>query len=67
MAAAIVSCAFSGAGVAALAAEGLFILGYLLAADAPPGLARPGRWLRRQAFLLIGGLIATGAVLAALP
>lgn len=64
-AAAIVSCAFPGAAVAALAAEGLFILGYLLAADAPAGVARPGRWLRCQVPLLLAGLIATGAVVAA--
>ena len=64
VAAAIVSCAFSAAGVAVLAAEGLFILAYLLAADAPPGLARPVPWLRRQAPLLLAGLIAVGAVLA---
>lgn len=65
VAAAIVSCAFSHAGVAVLAAEGVFILGYLLAAGAPQGLTVPGRWLRRQASLLVAGLIATGAVLAA--
>ena len=66
VAAAVLSCAWSRAGTAALAAEGVFILAYLLAADAPAGLIRPGRWLRRQAFLVIGGLIGTGAVLAAL-
>jgi hypothetical protein len=65
VAAAIVSCAFSDAGVAVLVAEGLFILGYLLVADAPQGLTVPVRWLRRQAVLLVAGLIATGAVLAA--
>jgi hypothetical protein len=65
VAAAIVSCALSAAGVAALAAEGLFILGYLLAVDAPAGLVAPGRWLRRQAPLLVAGLIAAGAALAA--
>ena len=65
VAAAIVSCAFSRAGVAVLAAEGLFILAYLLTADAPPALTQPARWLRRQAVLLVAGLIATGAVLAA--
>jgi hypothetical protein len=64
-AAAIVSCAVSGAGVAVLAAEGLFILCYLLAAAAPPGLPGAGRWLRRQAALLAAGLIASGAVLGA--
>jgi hypothetical protein len=64
-AAAIVSCAFSRAGVPILAAEGLFILAYLIAADAPPTLTQPGLWLRRQAVLVVAGLIATGAVLAA--
>jgi hypothetical protein len=66
VAAAVASCAASRAGTAALAAEGLFILAYLLAAGAPAGLIRPGRWLRLQAFPAIGGLIGTGAVLAAL-
>jgi hypothetical protein len=66
VAAAVLSCAWSRAGNAALAAEGVFILAYLLAADVPAGLTRPGRWLRRQAFLVVGGLIGTGAVLAAL-
>lgn len=65
VAAAIVSCAFSAAGVAALAAEGLLILGYLLAADAPAGLVAPGRWLRRQVPLLVAGLITAGTALAA--
>ena len=60
VAAAVVSCAFSAAGVAVLAAEGLFILGYLLAVDAPAGLVAPGRWLRRQAPLLVAGLITAG-------
>jgi hypothetical protein len=66
VAAAVVSCAFTRAGTAVLAAEGLFILAYLLAADAPAGLTRPGRWFRLQAWLAIPGLIATGAVIAAL-
>lgn len=65
VAAAVVSCAFSAAGVVVLAAEGLFILGYLLAVDAPAGLVAPGRWLRRQAPLLVAGLITAGAALAA--
>jgi hypothetical protein len=65
VAAAIVACAFSRAGTLVLAAEGLFILGYLLAADAPAGLARPGPWLRRQLRLCAAGLIAASAVLAA--
>ena len=66
VAAAIAACAFSRAGTAGLTAEGLFILGYLLATDAPAGLARPGSWLRQQAFGGVAGLIASGAVLAAL-
>jgi hypothetical protein len=66
VAAAILTCAFSRAGTLVLAAEGLFILAYLLAADAPAGLTRPGGWLRQQAFGGIAGLIASGAVLAAL-
>ena len=63
--AAIISCAASAAGIAVLAAEGLFILGYLLVAGLPAGLPRPGRWLRGQLPLLVAGLIAAGAVLAA--
>jgi hypothetical protein len=66
VAAAVASCAFSRAGTAVLAAEGVFILAYLLAGDAPAGLVRPGRWFRLQAWLAIPGLIAVGAVLAAL-
>jgi len=62
VAAGVVTCAVSTAGAAVLTAEGLFILCYLLAAGAPPG--RPAQWLRRQAVLLVAGLIATGAVLA---
>jgi hypothetical protein len=65
VAAAIISCAVSHAGIAVLAAEGLFVLAYLLLADAPPGLTDPVRWLRRQTFLLVAGLVTTGAVLAA--
>ena len=65
VAAAIMSCAFSDAGVPCWPPKGSFILGYLLAVGAPPGLTVPGRWLRRQAGLLVAGLIATGAVLAA--
>jgi len=72
VAAAIASSAFSRAGTAVLAAEGLFILGYLIAAHAPPGRsgglpgARPARWLRQQARLVVAGLVGSGAVLAAL-
>jgi hypothetical protein len=77
-AAAIVVSLFSRAGTAVLAAEGLFILCYLIATDAPRGLipsapgagpgssASWGRWLRSQARLGVAGLIGTGAVLAAL-
>ena len=66
VAAAILACAFSRTGTAVLAAEGVFILCYLLVADAPAGLSRPGGWLRQQAPGVIAGLIASGAVLAAL-
>jgi hypothetical protein len=78
VAAAIAVCAFSRAGTAVLAAEGLFILCYLIAADAPrglnpsapgagPGSSAPwGRWLRHQVRLGVAGLIGSGAVLAAL-
>ena len=62
VAAGVVSCAVSTAGAPVLTAEGLFILCYLLAADAPPG--RPAQWLRHQAVLPVAGLIAAGAVLA---
>lgn len=63
--AAIASAAFSHAGTAVLTAEGLFILGYLLVADAPP--VHPSRWLRSQLRRpYVAGLIASGAVLAAL-
>ena len=68
-AAAIVCCVPTRAGVGVLAAEGLFILAYLLAADAPAGLlgsAAWGRWLRHQLRLGAAGLIAVGAVLGAL-
>jgi hypothetical protein len=66
VATAIFSCAFSRAGTPALAAEGLFILVYLLAAGAPAGLTQPGRWVRHQARLFVAGVIAGGAVLGAL-
>jgi hypothetical protein len=68
-AAAIVCCVPTRAGVGVLAAEGLFIMAYLLAADAPAGLlgsAAWGRWLRHQLRLGVAGLIAAGAVLGAL-
>jgi hypothetical protein len=76
--AAIAVSLFSRAGTAVLAAEGLFILCYLIAADAPQALnpsasgSGPGsppswgRWLRHQVRLGVAGLIGTGAVLAAL-
>ena len=66
VAAAITSCAFSRAGAPVLAAEGVFILVYLITAQAPPGLGRPATWLRHQVRLGVAGLIASGAVLAAL-
>lgn len=64
VAAAIISCAVSHVGIPVLAAEGLFILAYLLLADAPQGMADPVRWLRRQVVLFVAGLITAGAVLA---
>jgi hypothetical protein len=63
--AAIISAAFSDAGPLPLAAEGLFILAYLLLADAPPALTAPAQWLRRQLPLVVAGLIAVGASLTA--
>jgi hypothetical protein len=65
-AAAVACCAFSRAGTLVLAAEGLLILAYLLAAHAPAGLTRPGAWLGHQAFAVVAGAIASGAVVAAL-
>jgi hypothetical protein len=64
--AAVTACAFSRAGTPVLAVEGLLVLFYLLAADVPAGLIRPGSWLRQQVFAAAAGLIASGAVLAAL-
>jgi hypothetical protein len=64
--AAITSCAWSRAGTAVLAVEGLFILGYLLAVDVPAGLIRPGRWLRSQVRVAVAAVVASGAVLGAL-
>jgi hypothetical protein len=66
VAAAIAAAAFTRAGAPVLAAEGVFILAYLIIAEAPPGLGRPAKWLRHQIRLGVAGLIATGAVLAAL-
>jgi hypothetical protein len=64
--AAITSCAWSRAGTAVLAVEGLLILGYLLAVDAPAGLIRPGRWVRSQVRVGVAAIVASGAVLGAL-
>jgi hypothetical protein len=66
VAAAIAAAAVSRAGTAVLAAEGVFILAYLITAEAPPGLSRTATWLRHQVRLGVAGLIASGAVLAAL-
>ena len=66
VAAAVTACAFSRAGTLVLAVEGLLVLFYLLAADAPAGLIRPASWLHQQVFAAAAGLIASGAVLAAL-
>jgi len=73
-AAAVLAAAFAGwrpgpvlaVAAAVLAAEGLLIMAYLIVADAPAGLTRPGLWLRQQAPSGVAGLIASGAVLAAL-
>jgi hypothetical protein len=55
-------------GAAALAAEGLLILGYVILLDWPQPAERAvaWRWLRQQAPAGLAGLIATGAVLASL-
>jgi hypothetical protein len=66
VAAAITACAFSRAGTFVLAVEGVLVLCYLLAVHAPAGLTRPGPWLRQQVFAAVAGLVASGAVLAAL-
>jgi hypothetical protein len=63
VAAAIITSAFSDAGT--LAAEGLFILAYLLLIDAPPVRTERDQGLRCQLPLLVAVLIATGAALAA--
>jgi hypothetical protein len=62
VAAAVVSCAAADAPVAVLAVEGLVILGYLLLIDAPPEL---GPWARGQVPLIVAGVLAGAAVLAA--
>jgi hypothetical protein len=68
VAAAAGQCAAGRLPAAALAAEGLFVLGYLILASAPGGMDRrlALRWLRRQAPSGIAGLVAAGAVLAVL-
>lgn len=63
--AAILVSACSTAGIGVLAVQGMLILGYLLLAGAPTSLPRPGRWFRAQLPLLVAGLVAGGAVLAA--
>lgn len=64
----IIECALSRLDTAAMAAEGLLLLGFLLLLDRPAGLAgSTGRtWLRLRLPALLGGVAATGIVLAAL-
>jgi hypothetical protein len=66
--AAVAGSALGRPGTAALAAEGLLILGYLLLTDAPP--AMPGRiaarWLRLQVPAAIWAVLASAAVLVVL-
>lgn len=65
---AVVQCAAWPPGTAALAAEGLLILGYLILLDAPgrAELAAATRWLQGQARYGAAGLAAAAVVLAAL-
>jgi hypothetical protein len=72
VAAAVVSCAAADAPVAVLAVEGLVILGYLLLVGAPPelgprarGQVPLGAWARGQVPLVVAGVLAGAAVLAA--
>jgi hypothetical protein len=62
--AAVVECAIWPPGSAALAAEGLLVLGYLVLVDAPGSTA--ALWLRGQARYGVAGVAAAGVVLAAL-
>jgi hypothetical protein len=66
--AAVLQAVLAQPGSAALAAEGLLILGYLTLLDAPRDLPRyaAGRWLRQQVPGLAWGAAAAATVLAAL-
>jgi hypothetical protein len=66
--AAIAECAVSRLNAAALAAEGLLLLGYLLLLDAPSGArwTATARWLRSRIRAALAGVMATGLVLAGL-
>ncbi|HEY2575026.1 MAG TPA: hypothetical protein VGI74_01840 [Streptosporangiaceae bacterium] len=67
-AAAIAECAVSRLNAAALAAEGLLLLGYLLLLDTPTGVrwSATARWLRSRIRAVLAGVTATGLVLAGL-
>jgi hypothetical protein len=64
----IVECAASRLGTAALAGEGLLLLGFLLLLGRPAGLAggTARTWLRLRLPAVLGAVAATGIVLAAL-
>lgn len=66
--AAIAECAVSRLNAAALAAEGLLLLGYLLLLDAPTGArwTAAAQWLRSRIRAALAGVMATGLVLAGL-
>lgn len=67
-AAAIAQCALSRLGAAALAGEGLLLLGYLLLLEMPSGpLGSSAHWWLRQRWVpMLAGVASTGLVLAAL-
>ena len=66
--AAIAECAVSRLNAAALAAEGLLLLCYLLLLDAPTGArwTATARWLGSRIRAVLAGVLATGLVLAGL-
>lgn len=66
--AAIAECAVSRLNAAALAAEGLLLLGYLLLLDAPTGArwTATAQWLGTRFRAVLAGVMATGLVLAGL-
>jgi hypothetical protein len=67
-AAAIAQCALSRLGAAALAGEGLLLLGYLLLLEMPSGpLGTSAHWWLRHRWLpMLAGVASTGLVLVAL-